>query len=73
MKIKQLPRVNRNIRAQRVKLIDDKGQVLGEFQEEKQVRVICLLQNPKKEKGDSARRLNCQRVIKKEQKTILLN
>lgn len=31
MKIKQLPRVNRNIRAQRVKLIDDKGQVLGEF------------------------------------------
>lgn len=31
MTIKQLPRVNRDIRAQRVKLIDDKGQVRGEF------------------------------------------
>lgn len=31
MKIKQLPKVNREIRAQRVKLISENGQVLGVF------------------------------------------
>ena len=39
MRIRYLPRANHRIRAKRVKVIDDKGQVLGEFHIKEAVRM----------------------------------